>query len=234
MFQSKSLFGSSSPSLSLFGSPQPQSANAYEAAEARGFFVSPESQAVYSPPQVKQTQPPTTSHTMSGQPRLPKVVTSAVQAEEKAPPAFEPRPAPSFGFGTSVSSTTNPETPEQWRNRLLGGPGTLTIMRRERETEASRGSGPGGQYEASVEGVSGGTSTGAGFIKGGLFSSSLSPPCASGHWPSEGTSDECGLFGGGDGQTSSASKEEEPFDANITKCEDRSWGRAPTSVSNRK
>jgi hypothetical protein len=65
MFRPNSIFDTpspsppraSSPSPSLFGSPQPQPANAYEAAEARTFFISPKDRVVYVPPRTTQTQP---------------------------------------------------------------------------------------------------------------------------------------------------------------------------------
>jgi hypothetical protein len=230
MFRTNSIFDTpspspprgSSPSLSLFGSPQPQSANAYEAAEARTFFISPEDRVVYVPPRTTQTQPSTTSHTMSGPPPLPGAVASAI-------PTFDPRTAstpgpeahlrqapassfaPSFGFGASVpSSAGQTETPEQLRNRLLGGPSTLTLMRREREVKAKRADEAG----TSTGAVSGGAATSTGLFGGGavphsgdtsgfgFFSSLRSQPHASASRPSEGTSAGDGLFGGGECHTS--------------------------------
>jgi hypothetical protein len=220
MFPSKSLFDSPSPSL--LGSPQPQPANAYEAAEARTFFISPKDRVVYVPPRTTQTQPSTKSHTMSGPPPLPGAVASAV-------PTFDPRTAPtpgpkahlrqapassfapSFGFGASVpSSAGQTETPKQLRNRLLGGPSTLTLMRREREAEAKRRD----EARASTGAASGGAATSTGLFGGGavphsgdpsgsgFFPSLRSPLHASASRPSEGTSAGGGLFGGGKCHTS--------------------------------
>jgi hypothetical protein len=50
-------FGAS-PTRSLFGNP---AADPYEAAQARGFFISPEGRVVYSPPKAAQPHPPPTS-----------------------------------------------------------------------------------------------------------------------------------------------------------------------------
>jgi hypothetical protein len=64
-------------------------------------------------------------------------------------------------YNRPVARPTNPnhvDSAEQWRNRLLGGPSTLTIMRREREAAARNANGDSGDPPSGP----GGPSSGAG------------------------------------------------------------------------
>ncbi|KAI4909210.1 uncharacterized protein J4E92_010675 [Alternaria infectoria] len=73
-------------------------------------------------------------------------------------PAIYNRPA------ARPTDPKHPDSAEQWRNRLLGGPSMLTIMRREREAAARRAGGdgedpppgPGGPFGGNGDGSNGG------------------------------------------------------------------------------
>jgi len=56
---------------------------------------------------------------------------------------------------------SHPDSAEQWRNRLLGGPSMLTIMRREREAAARRAGGDGGDPPPGPGGPFGGNGDGS-------------------------------------------------------------------------
>jgi len=61
----------------------------------------------------------------------------------------------------------HPDSAEQWRNRLLGGPSMMTIMRREREATARRAGGDGGDSPPGPGGPFGGNGGGGGGDGGG-------------------------------------------------------------------
>ncbi|KAI4651084.1 uncharacterized protein J4E79_009280 [Alternaria viburni] len=83
-------------------------------------------------------------------------------------PAIYNRPA------TRPTDPKHPDSAEQWRNRLLGGPSMLTIMRREREAAARRAGGGGGDPPPGPGGPFGGN--GGGGNGGGGGGSSDDPP----------------------------------------------------------
>jgi hypothetical protein len=68
-------------------------------------------------------------------------------------------------YNRPVARPTNPnhvDSAEQWRNRLLGGPSTLTIMRREREAAARNANGDSGDPPSGPGGPSSGAGGGGG------------------------------------------------------------------------
>jgi len=76
----------------------------------------------------------------------------------------------------------HPDSAEQWRNRLLGGPSMLTIMRRERGAAARKASGDGGDAPPGPGGPFGGNGGGGGGGGGGSDNppSPFDPPSGSG------------------------------------------------------
>ena len=68
----------------------------------------------------------------------PPMFTEEELKTQFALPAIYKRPA------ARPTDPKHPDSAEQWRNRLLGGPSMLTIMRREREAAARRAGGDGG------------------------------------------------------------------------------------------
>lgn len=88
----------------------------------------------------------------------PPIFTEDELSSQFALPAIYNRPA------AWPTDPTHPDSAEQWRNRLLGGPSMLTVMRREREAAARRASGdgsnpplgPGGPFDGNGGGSHGG------------------------------------------------------------------------------
>ncbi|KAI4645516.1 uncharacterized protein J4E78_009429 [Alternaria triticimaculans] len=84
----------------------------------------------------------------------PPMFTEEELKTQFALPAIYNRPA------ARPTDPKHPDSAEQWRNRLLGGPSMLTIMRREREAAARRAGGDGGDAPAGPGGPSGGDGSG--------------------------------------------------------------------------
>ncbi|KAI4908753.1 hypothetical protein J4E90_008488 [Alternaria incomplexa] len=84
----------------------------------------------------------------------PPMFTEEELKTQFALPAIYNRPA------ARPTDPAHPDSAEQWRNRLLGGPSTLTIMRREREAAARRAGGDGGDAPPGPGGSSGGNGGG--------------------------------------------------------------------------
>ncbi|KAI4706404.1 hypothetical protein J4E89_008819 [Alternaria sp. Ai002NY15] len=80
----------------------------------------------------------------------PPMFTKEELKTQFALPAIYNRPA------ARPTDPTHPDSAEQWRNRLLGGPSMLTIMRREREAAARGAGGDGGDPPPGPGGPSGG------------------------------------------------------------------------------
>jgi len=105
----------------------------------------------------------------------PPMFTEEELKTQFALPAIYNRPA------ARPEDPKHPDSLEQWRNRLLGGPSMLTIMRREREVAARRAGGDGGDSPSGPGGPFGGDGGGGSGHGGG----SGSPPAPFGP-PSDG------------------------------------------------
>ncbi|KAI4605312.1 hypothetical protein J4E83_010663 [Alternaria metachromatica] len=98
----------------------------------------------------------------------PPMFTEEELRTQFALPAIYNRPA------ARPTDPNHPDSAEQWRNRLLGGPSMLTIMRREREAAARRAGGDGEDPPPGPGGPSGGD--GGGSQGGGGGSNNLPAP----------------------------------------------------------
>ncbi|KAI4944218.1 hypothetical protein J4E91_008772 [Alternaria rosae] len=109
----------------------------------------------------------------------PLMFTEDELSSQFALPAIYNRPA------ARPTYPTHPDSAEQWRNRLLGGPSILTVMRREREAAARRASGDGSDPPHGPGGPFGGNG-GGGNGGGGGGANPPSPSGSAGSGPMEG------------------------------------------------
>ncbi|KAI4620664.1 uncharacterized protein J4E87_006989 [Alternaria ethzedia] len=98
----------------------------------------------------------------------PPMFTEEELKTQFALPAIYNRPA------ARPTDPKHPDSAEQWRNRLLGGPSMMTIMRREREAAARRAGGDGGDPPPGPGGPFGGDG-GSGHGGGGGSDDTPSP-----------------------------------------------------------